>query len=148
MSPRVQRTNEYDRFDYRPIILNFSEYYREKNDIQSERLRPAHKIRVVIPQNKNNSLSPTTYEVSDTHTLKNNIKSNAGFIITALTSAALAIGAVTTNVLDRFGESTKKILKLGLSIGAIGLVTITANGLSNNLSGKSNVNIKNNLRTS
>ena len=144
MSSIVQRISGYDGFDYKPKIFNFSEYYRERNGIQSERLRPASKIRVVIPQNKNTSLSPTIYEVSDTHALKNNIKSNAGFIITALTTAALAIGVVTTDVLDKLDESMKKIFKLGLSVSAISLVTVTANGLLNGLSGKSNVNIKNN----
>lgn len=128
MSALVRRIDGFDDDSYKPQIFNFGRYYEEKNGVNPETLQPVRKIRVVIPQ-EGNDLIPNTNESASRDLFKDNLRNNIGFISGALASTALAIGVFTTNVLDRFSESAKKFIELGLSVIAISLVTITANGL-------------------
>ena len=118
MNNSIRRISGFDVSSYKPEIFNFGRYYEERNGINPETLQPVRKIKVVIPQEEQNLTQNT-----------NEVKNNIGFISGALASTALAIGVSTTSVLDKFSESAKKIIELGLSIVAISFVTITANNL-------------------
>ena len=128
MNNSVRRIGGFDDGGFKPQIFDFGRYYEEKNGVNPKTLQPVHKIRVVIPQEED-KLIPNTNEPISMDLFRDNLRNNIGFISGALASTALAIGVFTTNVLDRFSESVKKVIELGLSVIAISLVTITANGL-------------------
>ncbi|GEM_PF-4696401 len=140
MSPIVQRIRNFDGGDYTPAIYNFSTFYEQIHGVSPETLKPIRRIKVVISQAENNT------KVSEAIPVKDNVRSNIGFVLGALTSTLLVVGAYTTNILDRFSGSVKKFIELALDVTAISLVTITANGFLNGIAGNNTAEITNNVQ--
>ncbi len=127
---RIESSGE----SYDPRIYRLSRH-TANNQTQGQN-KAYRRIKVVIPTGLDDSETdkalPEKYIKREQDLSRNQFITNVGLLTGTLTASALAAGSYLTDILDRFEGSTKKLIQLGLDACAIGLLTITANGIFGN----------------
>ncbi|MBI3590045.1 MAG: hypothetical protein HY094_01545 [Candidatus Melainabacteria bacterium] len=115
---------------YMSQILNFSEYYKSKHG-----LKP-------VQEQVINSSSSTKDGGPPQDSFFDNNKTLPAILISFLASTALTAGVHTTNILDRFGDTVKKLTQGGLTFITVVLGATAAGGYLSTLSNDSELEEK------